>query len=183
MSLLPAALLFLAAASPAPEARVDLVWDDLVTVGASKTRTLDIPVDSAPAVVRCAYRVHKGASGVRLALLDQQQAARLAAGQPHRTLAESPFMRRGNLRRAVSAPGTYQLLLDNRLEGRGSTEVHLSVRVTYSPRDTQDFYAVPPRVRTLLYSAGSGFFLVSCLLFWYYLRRARRTRLPPPPSA
>lgn len=122
-------LAMLLAAPTAP--RSVTLFDDEVKVGPSKIRTLDVDLPVEPARIVCNYEVISGGSGVRVVLLKQEDLARWLRGEAHDVEASTPYAREGAFTHKPTEPDHYQLVLDNRLEGRSATEVHLMVRLVY----------------------------------------------------
>lgn len=121
----------LAAQTAATLPRSVTLYDDAVQVGPSKIRTLNVDLPVEPARIVCNFEVLSGGSGVRVVLLKQEDAERWLRGEAHEVEASTPFARDGAFSHKPADPDHYVLVLDNRMEARGATEVHLLVRLVY----------------------------------------------------
>ncbi|MGC4055297.1 MAG: hypothetical protein QM757_41210 [Paludibaculum sp.] len=137
--------LLLASKGAAPVPHSVTLIDDAVKVGASKIRTLDIDLPVEPARIVCTYEVLEGGSGVRVVLLKQEDAQRWLRGEAHEAEASTPFARGGGFSHKPAEPDHYQIVLDNRMEGRAPAEVHLLVRVLYGESGEGPVRTAEPR--------------------------------------
>jgi hypothetical protein len=117
------ALLLLLAAVPD---RVPVV-EETIVVPAGDWRAIDLTLQQRPAIVECAFRVVRGKSGVRLALIPRDDLEHLQGGESHHVIAATAFERSGALRVRPPALGEYALVVDNRMEGRTPAQVKLDV--------------------------------------------------------
>jgi hypothetical protein len=108
-----------------------LLVDDTVRVPAGGWRTVDVALKQRSAVLECRFAVVSGRSGVRVALLEREEAGRFRAGRAHRVIASTGFQEAGGLRHRCET-GDYTVLVDNRLEGRGAAEVRLQVSLLFT---------------------------------------------------
>ena len=135
-------------------------------------RTLDIELPGEAARVICSFQTLEGGAGVRAALLERQQMRRWQEGAAHSVLASTPFDTRGAFSFRVQRPGRYVVALDNRMEGRAPTKVHLLVRIVriHEPGGPVR-YADPVRARLLVWGSLASF---AAIAFWAgeRLRRA-----------
>ena len=138
--------------------RTVVLFDDNVKVGPSKIRTLDIPLPEESARIVCSYEVLEGRSGVRAVLLRREDAARWLRGEAHEVVADTPFARNGAFSRQAPDPDDYQIVLDNRLEGRDTADVHLLVRVVYGAPASGPVRHADPRKGALLVWSSMGLF-------------------------
>jgi len=165
--MIPLLLAFLAATNDAP--RVVTLFDDAVLVGAAKIRTLDIPLPEEPGRILCSYEVTSGLSGVRVVLLRSEEAARWLRGEAHDTIAATPYARQGAFSHRPLEPDHYQLVLDNRLDARAPAEVHLLVRVVFTPDEEGPIQTADPRrAQILVYSTLAFFAAASLFAAWQY---------------
>jgi len=166
-------LLLLAAAE-----RITL-FDDVIKVPRSQWRAIRLDLNQRPASIEVSHEVVSGRSAVRVVLMTSEDVERYSRGQSHRVLAASSFTEKGSFRYSVSLPGDYQVLLDNRLEGRGVAEVKVKVAVAFDERLSFTPRELPPetRRRVALWSL-SGFAAICTLCGWALLSavRSRRTR-------
>lgn len=123
-------LLSLLLATTAP--KITTLYDDVVKVGPGRIRTLDIALPVRPIRIVCTYEVIQGGSGVRVVLLKQEDAARWLRGEAHTVETSTSYSKRGAFSYKPIDPDHYQLVLDNRVEGRAPTDVHLLVRTVES---------------------------------------------------
>ncbi len=162
--MIAALLAFLvASATPAGEApRITTYYDDTVIVGAGRFRTLDLSLPEEPARIVCSFEIVEGGSSVRAVLVKAEDAERWLRGEAHDVEASTPFGRRGAFSHKPKDPDHYLIVLDNRMEGRGSTEVHLIVRTVLGngavgPAATAD----PLRGQLLVWSTMALFLALS----------------------
>lgn len=160
-----------------------LVIEETVTVPASQVRAVNLNVAAREALLECEFEVRGPGSGIRVALMRWEQAERFRLGKSHQTVSALPYSRDGKLRAVVSAGGRYQMILDNRMEGRGPSDVRMKVWLTFGP-------IVPVELstgrRAAVVVTSLGFFFA---VVWFGGRklwaatRARRIPWPPGPSA
>lgn len=169
-------LLFLAAA---PVERTTL-FDDDVTIPRSQWRAIRLDLQQRAAAIEVSHRVTRGQSAVRVVLMTSADVDRFSRGESHRVLAASSFSPQGSFRYTVTTPGQYQVLLDNRLEGRGSASVRVKVAVAFDERLSFTPRELPAetRRRVVLWSL-SGFAALCGLSAWLLLSAARSRRTPP----
>lgn len=149
-----------------PQPRVVPVLDQDVRVGPMKLRTLDIEVPDARAEVRCRFQVKEGGSGVRVVLLTPPEWNKWKDGTSNRPLASTAYLRQGSLLWHAKEPGSYVLVLDNRLEGRGPATVELQVDLNYPAIHDAD----PARAQIVVWSSV----LLSLTLIAFSLWKIRR---------
>lgn len=181
MRTIAAAFLLLAAASD-----TTILLDQDVDVDPSRFRTLSIQVKSGGARVICSYSVVEGESGVRVLLMSKPDAERFARGQSHATLAGTAYEREGAFSYAVTRPGEYKVVLDNRMEGRGRAVVHLHVRTVTGDVAMRTATELPPRRKFVV--IGASLLVFGLIAAWAgpKLSRAIAQRPSsgwPPPSA
>lgn len=150
-------LTWLLAATGAPPT-ITTLFDDAVQVGPGRIRTLDIPLPVRPARIVCTYDVLQGGSGVRVVLLKKEDAERWLRGEAHEVEVSTSFSKRGAFSYRPIDPDHYQLVLDNRMEGRSATEVRLLVRTVESDE-------VPGPIRLADRAKGRTLVLSSMALF------------------
>jgi hypothetical protein len=167
-------LSFLLATAPAP--KFTTLYDDVVKVGPGRIRTLDIPLPVRPVRVVCTYEVIQGGSGVRAVLLKQEDAERWLRGEAHTVETSTSYSKRGAFSYKPIDPDHYQLVLDNRLEGRSPADVHLLVR-------TVEFDESPGPIRLAGRAKGRalvfgslGIFAAVAGLFAFRLRKGLERR-------
>ncbi|MEP7367625.1 MAG: hypothetical protein ABI972_30570 [Acidobacteriota bacterium] len=167
-------LLFAAASE-----RVTL-FDDVIKVPRSQWRAIRLDLQQRPATIEVSHEVLLGKSAVRVVLMTSEDVERFSKGQSHRVLAASPFTEEGNFRFSVTTPGNYQVLLDNRLEGRGASEVHVKISVAFN-----DKLSFAPRElsgatrRQVVFWSLSGFAAICTLCGWALISAARSRKTPP----
>ena len=164
------ALLLALVIVPAP--RTVTLYDDVVKVGAAKIRTLDVALPEEPARIICTYEVTEGGSGVRVVLLRREDAERWLRGEAHHVEAATAFSRSGAFSHLPLEPDHYQIVLDNRLEGRGPAEVHLLVRVVYGEAVKGPVRAADPRKGRILVWSSMALFACVALLSATKLKRS-----------
>ena len=175
------ALLLLLAAAPSEKVTL---FDDVIKVPRSQWRAIRLDLQQRPATIEVAHEVLRGRSAVRVVLMTSEDVNRFGRGESHRVLAASPFTEKGNFRYSVTLPGNYQVLLDNRLEGRGASEVKVKVdvafddRLSFAPRELP----AETRRRVVIWSL-SAFAAICTVCGWVLLSavRSRRTLPQDPP--
>jgi len=165
------ALLLILLASP----RVLLV-DDVYTIPASEWRYLEVGLNQQTAAVECEFRVIEGGSGVRLALVSRPDLERFRAGRSHDVLATTAFLKSGRLRFAVPHPGEYAIVVDNRMEGRGSAKVDLKIYLDFGARGTQQARELPAERRRLVVTLSILVFLAVAAYAGWKIWPALKTR-------
>jgi hypothetical protein len=169
----PILALLLTAAQPAEPPRSVTLYDDTVIVGPSRFRTLDLDLPEEPARVVCSFEVLNGGSSVRAVLLKREDADRWLRGEAHNVEADTPFARRGAFSHKPADPDHYLIVLDNRLEARSATEVHLLVRILHNDGPSGPISTADPRKGQLL--VWSSFSLFAALAI--FSGRELHTRL------
>jgi hypothetical protein len=97
-------------------------------------------------VVECRFHVAGEHPGVKALLMTSADAVRFRAGKAHSILASTGYQQEGRFRVAVSELGDYEVVLDNRLEGRRTAQVRVKVSLTFSPEPAVVArYATPER--------------------------------------
>lgn len=134
------------------------LFDDTIRVPRSQWRAITVNLRQRPATIEVKFKVTSGRSGVRVVLMTKDDVQRFREGLSHRVLAQSAFQSEGTFRHLVAHPGQYQVLLDNRLEGRGPAEVRLDVALLF-----HEYTSFEPR--TLPDAARRNVVAVSLLLF------------------
>jgi hypothetical protein len=139
------------------------LYDDTVRVPRSQWRAVSVSLQQRPATIVVNYKVTAGKSGVRVVLMTREDVRRFRDGLSHRVLAQSAFLSEGSFRHMVTRPGEYQVLLDNRLEGRGPAEVRLSVSLLFHEYTSFEPRTLPERTKRqvvvlslLLFTAAGG---------------------------
>lgn len=118
-------VLFILAAA-APSART-VVMDRAHLIPPAQWSYIEVPVRTAPAVVRAEYEVASGASHVRLAMVAHHNLHRFPTEDSQVMLAATPFDSSGRLRHTVRQPGILALVVDNTHSPRASAEVHVRI--------------------------------------------------------
>jgi hypothetical protein len=163
-----------------------LLTDEVVSVPASQWRSIEVGLRQRPAVVECQFETAGEHPGVRAILMSESDAARMQGGRAHSILASTAYQSKGRFRVAVTQPGGYLIVLDNRLEGRRAAHVRVKVFLEFMTAKAAPA-RYPKRWRQWL-SIGLSFsvFFGVLLLAGWRLKRAfycRRTPPPPEPSA
>jgi len=169
-------LIFLAAA-----VERTTLFDGDITIPRSQWRSIRLDLRQRAATIEVAHNVARGESAVRVVLMTSEDVDRFSRGESHRVLAASPFSRTASFRYAVTTPGQYQVLLDNRLEGRGSSTVHVKVGVAFDDRLSFAPRELPAETRRrVVFWSLSGFAAVCGISAWLLVSAARSRRTPPP---
>ena len=134
------------------------LFDGTIRVPRSQWRAINVNLQQRPATIEVKYKVTSGRSGVRVVLMTRDDVRRFSEGLSHRALAQTPFQPEGTFRHMVANPGEYQVLIDNRLEGRGPAEVHLAVSLLF-----HEFTSFEPR--TLPKAFRRQVVVISLLMF------------------
>lgn len=171
-------LLFLLA--PAPVERTTL-FDGDITVPRSQWRAIRLDLRQRAATIEVSHNVTQGRSAVRVVLMTSADVERFSRGESHRVLAASPFSHKGSFRYAVTTPGQYQVLLDNRLEGRGSSTVHIKVAVAFDERLSFTPRELPAETRRrVVFWSLTGFAAFCGISAWLLVGATRQRKRPPP---
>jgi hypothetical protein len=166
-----AALLLLSAAG---DVRTKWSFDDSVDINAGKIRTLDVPVEEDAARVLCSFLVTSGGSGVRVLLMSEAESEKYVRGLANQPIAAAGYSRRGSFSEAVRRKGLYRLVIDNRMEGRGSTTLQLTVKLAYGePVGRPASELDPARRRGVILLSFAAFFLIA-VPAGFALRRGQR---------
>jgi hypothetical protein len=120
-------LLLLLLAAPG---RLTLV-DETIEVPAQRWQAIDIELRQRPAIIECRYSVEGEVPDVRVALMRPADVERLRDGIRHHVLAATEYGVTGALRLGPVPTGEYNVVLDNRLDGRGPARVHLTVYLVF----------------------------------------------------
>jgi hypothetical protein len=165
-------------------ARGALLLDEAVEVPPGDWRAFRIVLEQRPAEVSCSFTVREGRSGVRVAILQAREYGRLRAGRRARLLVSTVFQRAGGFRHALSEPGEYVLIVDNRRQMQAPAVVHLRVSVAFLPHPAAR--TLPPERRRAVVALSLGVFFAIVLWSGRRLLRAmreQRNRESPPPYA
>lgn len=151
------------------------IIDDIVRVPPSEWRMLDLLLRQQAATVELSYTVNQGRSGVRVALMERSEVDRMRSGKSFRTVAGTSFNQAFTFRATVPRPGDYAILVDNRMEGRDTAEVHLQVSLVF--RQTSAVGLVPvrfvsPARRAAVITLSLAFFFGVCAYAWVKLKPA-----------
>lgn len=157
-----------------------VLFDDVIKVPRSQWRAIQLDLRQRPATIEVSHEVSEGKSAVRVVLMSSEDVERFNRGQSHRILAASAFTEKGTFRYSVVAPGNYQVLLDNRLEGRGASEVKVKVAVVFDDRLSFTPRELPESTRRKVVALSlGGFGAVSLICCWALLNATRSRRTPP----
>lgn len=172
-------LVWLALAAGAQPA---VLLEETIEVPAGGWRAFRVLLKQRPAEVSCSFEVAEGRSGVRVAILQAAEFRRLRAGRRARLVVSTFFQRSGSFRHALSTPGEYVLLVDNRRQMQASTEVRLRVELEFLPARTARTLS-PERRRAIVAASLAGFFAIVLWSSRRLLRamRDQRSRGWPPP--
>lgn len=144
-------------------ALLTVLTNGIVSVPPSRWTAIRVEVKQPHTEVVCTFSVPEEASGVRALLLTRVDAERFHSGRSSRPLYSTGFQRSAHFRYEVADPGEYVLLLDNRIEGRGPTNVDL--RVELEPVGSVHPTELTPRKRGIIIMLGLLFFVASVAFF------------------
>lgn len=149
-----------------------LMNGSLVDVPPSTWRAVDLPIAQHETVVDGDFEVIRG-SKVQVLIADRDQAERLHKGRSFRPVYSSGFRKDGRFRITVHEAGSYVLLVDNRIEGRGPATVRLNVST--SNRVSIETRELPPGRRRAVIAISLLFFgAVVAFSAWQFLSHAPR---------
>ncbi len=159
------------------------LMDETVTVPAADWKAYRIPLHQRSARIECHFSVVGGGSGIRVMLLERSEFAQLNADRAFRPLAATAYQRSGAFAYPAQ-PDDYTIVLDNRMEGRGPSQVRLQVALVFG--DVPPARAAPRQLspgRQAAVIALSVLFFAAVLLFAgrRLLRAFRRRPRPPAP--
>ena len=126
----------------------------------------------------------KDASGVRVAVMREQEFKLFRENQPHREISSTTFRHDGTLRTRLREAGGYAVVVDNRLEGRRKSRVRLEVALTTGPDpETLPVSYASPQKRLMVVSVSlMGFLIIVALTGQALWRATRRPPSSPPPG-
>jgi len=156
------------------------IIDDIVRVPPAQWRLVDVLLRKQAPMVELSYMVAHGRSGVRVALMERSQVDRMRAGRSYTTVAGTPYSSSYTFRAAVPQPGDYAIVVDNRMDGRDTAEVHLHVSLLFDHWSAVGGYRVRQastlrRIVVILLSLA--FFAAVSAYAWIKLGPAMRRRL------
>ncbi len=159
-----------------------LLTDEIVTVPPTQWRSVDVSLRQKPAVVECIF--HAGDHpGVRVVLMTKDAVERFRRGNAHSILAATAYQAGGTLKFAVTEPGDYAVVLDNRLDGFRTAQVRLKVNLTFMPEKQATVRHPTKQRQALVIMLSFLFFAAIVILSGWKLRSAiveRNTRQQPP---
>ncbi len=153
------------------------IIDDIVRVPPAQWRMVDVLLRQRAATVELSYEVTRGRSGVRVALMERSEVDRMRAGRSFSTIAGTSYNSSFTFRATVPRPGDYAILVDNRLDGRDTAEVHLQVSLLFGQSSALGAYPVkqvPPLRRAVVILLSLAFFSAVCAYAWMKLGPALR---------
>jgi hypothetical protein len=133
-----------------------VVLEGDVVVPPSHWRAVDVKVAHAGTLVKTSLRAPENSSRMQAYVVTRKNADRFAQGGALRPLATTSFERDGTLYMIAEHEGEYILLLDNRIEGRRPTQVHVKVELLPPAATVR---TVPPERRRAVELASVLFFL------------------------
>lgn len=157
-------------------ARVAVI-DDIVRIPPAQWRLVDLLLRQQAATVELSYMVVNGHSGVRAALMERSQVDRMRAGRSYTTLAGTAYNPAFTFRAAVPRPGDYAIVIDNRMEGRETAEVHLQVSLLFDRAAAAGGWQVREAStvrRAVVIVLSLAFFSAVCAYAWIRLGPALR---------
>lgn len=157
-------------------ARVAII-DDIVHVPPAQWRLVDVLLRQQAATVELSSLVASGRSGVRVALMERSQVERMRAGKSYTTLAGTAYSSKSTFRAAVPRPGDYAIVVDNRMDGRDTAEVHLRVSLLFDQAAGAGAGQVREAStlrRVLVIALSLAFFSAVCAYAWIRLGPAMR---------
>jgi len=101
--------------------------DNVVSVPSSRWKAIEIKVQEAGTVIECSVAVQGSPSKINAILVTRMDADRFHAGRSYHPLYETGLQDSSHFRYEADQPGSYVLLLDNRLEARHATDVLVKV--------------------------------------------------------
>ena len=132
-----------------PIALLIVLMNGPVPVAKSHWTAIEINVREHGTTLDCAFEVVQGGSKAQVLLMPRADAERFNRGRSYRALYETGFEESGRFRYRVREAGEYILLLDNRLERRFDTTVHVKVQL-HSPSLLNVRTASPERRRVVV---------------------------------
>ena len=121
-------------------------------------------------------------SGVRVAVLGERDFRQLRENRPHREISSTGYRKDGDLRTRLLEPGSYAVVIDNRMEGRRKYRVEMEVNLITGPDpETLPVEYASPRKRLIVVTTSiAGFLLILALsgkALWRAARRRREIRI------
>lgn len=136
-------------------ALVVVLGNALLEIPPSGSKIIDLPISRHGTFIECSFDVRKG-SRVQVMLADRVQAERFHRGRSIRPAYATGFENKGRFRYRVPDAGHYVLIVDNRMEGRGPTQLLLSLDVSLPPSVTAQ--ELPPERRRAVVALSVFFF-------------------------
>lgn len=153
------------------------IIDDIVRVPPAQWRLVDVLLRQQAATVELSYVVTHGRSGVRVALMERSEVDRMRAGKSYSTVAGTTYNSEFTFRATVPRPGDYAIVVDNRMEGRDTAEVHLQVSLLFDQAGAVGGYRVREAStlrRAVVIVLSLAFFWAVCAYAWIKLGPAMR---------
>lgn len=138
-----------------PLALLTVLTNGPFSVPPSAWRAVEVQVPAPGTQVEVEFEVQKG-SRVQVLLLTPEEANRFHRGRSFIPLCGSGFQTEARMRCRVEEAGPHVLMIDNRIEGRAPTELHL--RVDLRAPVNVVVRELPPERRRLVIALSLGFF-------------------------
>lgn len=106
-----------------------VVVNSLLSVPPSQWQGINLQIPEHGTTVDVSFRVESG-SRVQVMVLEPAEAERFHRGRSFEPLFTTGFQNSGRIRYRIREAGSYVLMIDNRLEGRGPTMLDLRVELT-----------------------------------------------------
>ncbi len=134
-----------------------VLLDHTLDVPAGRWKAIDVKVAHRGTTIDCSVEAQPDSARVDALLLTRSDALRFEQGRSVRPLVQTGFQNASRIRHAIAEPGDYILMIDNRLEGRGSTKV--AVKIDLWSMNGVEPITLPPRRRYLVVASSVLFFL------------------------
>ena len=146
-----------------------ILTDGVISVPASRWSAIEVPVNQSGTVIEASFSVPSGDTAVEAILVTRKEADRFNAARSYHALCRSGYQTEGKLRCEAEQKGDYVLLIDNRIEGRRSTEV--SVKINMREPASIIAVTVPPGKRAIIIALSLLFFVAVVISFLGRLMR------------
>ena len=145
-----------------------VLTNGLVSIPPSQWQGIDLRIPQNETTVEVEFEVREG-SRVQVLVLDRVQAERFHRGRSFQPIASTGFEKSGRLKYRLADKGQYVLMIDNRIETRTQTLVHLRVELT-NPYSANVQELSPARRRVVVTLSLLFFGAVVAFSAWRFLR-------------
>ena len=145
-----------------------VLTNGLLSVPPSHWQAIDLRIPHNGTTVDVEFEVQQG-SRVQVLIMNRPQAERFNRGRSYEPIVSTGFEKSGRLKYRLADAGQYVLMIDNRIETRTPTLVHLRLELTNPYR--ADVRELSPARRRVVVTLSLVFFgAVVAFSAWRFLR-------------